>query len=460
MSSNNKSLEKIFDKLVNDGKIKEGMVNSKIIKMISEKFGKSLTSSEEKHIKKVIRHWNLKKLFLDNLDEFDSLENVYEIFEDSEVLDNQSNSYKDDKEYLKELYNQYKGEEDLSEEFEKLKVSKEEKEEIEKLAGLSKILKKLGITDWDTDESNEFEYYIIKSGIDRKSLKNLIGKTVPKVEDFQIVIGIKGSKLFISYSNEDQGVEETNILIKPTGDLLKLYNELKDFTKNERKLEKENDLESDFKNLKVEDEDEEEGEDEDEEEIRDEKIRLNNHSIEFLKELVNKVGNKEQKEMLKAKKNLTKDWLVIFILLQFFENEKQKTKYYDVIGKLEKDESKRSKNERESEDLETELYEYDIDYLLRIIEENKVKQKLSSKDKKNKQALISFIISYIGPDYKKPSILGLEEEAEKEEDFCRIGDEDCKRRQKEKEKEKINCSINDLDCKDKIGRASCRERVL
>ena len=97
------------------------------------------------------------------------------------------------------------------------KVSKEEKEEIEKLAGLSKILKKLGITDWDTDESNEFEYYItIKSGIDRKSLKNLIGKTVPKVEDFQIVIGIKGSKLFISYSNEDQGVEETNTLIKPT----------------------------------------------------------------------------------------------------------------------------------------------------------------------------------------------------------------------------------------------------
>ena len=148
MSSNNKSLEKIFDKLVNDGKIKEGMVNSKIIKMISEKFGKSLTSSEEKHIKKVIRHWNLKKLFLENLDEFDSLENVYEIFEDSEVLDYQSNSYKDDKEYLKELYNQYKGEEeeeeDLSEEYED--VSKEEKEEIEKLAGLSKILKKLGIT--------------------------------------------------------------------------------------------------------------------------------------------------------------------------------------------------------------------------------------------------------------------------------------------------------------------------
>jgi len=196
MSSSNKKLEKIFNKLNRDGKIKDNNKPSQIIKLVSNEYGNDLTSSETEYIMSLIHKYSLTINFKDNLESWDDLDTVYDIFENNGLIDPEKSNFQDDKKYIKELYDEYKKEENEEElpdiknleieeeelpDIGELKIKeKEEEEDIDQEYKLiDKILQKIGITMWDSDDDyldKNSHYPVIKGNINRKTLKKITDK--------------------------------------------------------------------------------------------------------------------------------------------------------------------------------------------------------------------------------------------------------------------------------------------
>jgi hypothetical protein len=434
MSSSNKKLEKIFNKLNRDGKIKDNNKPSQIIKLVSKEYGNDLTSSETEYVGLLIHRYSLTINFKDNLEAWDDLDTIYDVFEENGLIDPEKSNFQDDKKYIKELYDEYKKEENEEElpdiknleieeeelpDIGELKIKEEEEENDidQEYKLIDKILQKIGITMWDSDDDyldKNSHYPVIKGNINRKTLKKITDKNdIPNIDEFAFYMAVRGSKLLISYSNEDEDVETTDVLIKPSGDLLKLYNELKSINTNE--------------------------------EEKDENLRLSHYSVRILQEIVNRLGTKDEKEKFKVYKS--KEKMIGFILLNFFDTQKQKTKYFEVLDQIEENETGRRNIESEYQELYNELSEYTEKELLDIIEVSSPKTGNKSKLKSaDKQSLIYFIIENIGSNYVLPP------PPEPKKQLCSIDDLECKNDQV--------CDLDKKECVDQKGVSVGKYKVV
>ena len=321
------SVKSIFDKLVKNGKIKNGMLPKAIIAMIAKDYKKPLTSSQEEEVRNYIQQYAIKTVFDENKDDFDDFDDIKREFVENRIV---RKGNKSDLKYLEELFDAYKVSEGVG------NLDLEDEDEDEDVQEVAREIERLKL---ENDKKNDK-----KKDKERKKREEERKKEEDKKEKERA----KEKKKLEEERKKDEEKRE----------------------KEKKKREKENKDKN--RRAKEEEEDYEKAPGFEEEELEKREI-LNEYDVQDLQNLIKRYITDDEKKQFNEKNKDKKPYLITFIVNIMELSNERIEKFVNEQDLIRKSEIEEEEEEKELYDeLKKELNKYTKEELVDIIEHNRI----------------------------------------------------------------------------------------